>query len=79
MSAPDTNVERQAERHKPALLGIRGAILFGVLMLLAVVFTAVIRGEAPTEETMSGDPAEREAFKENVSTDPVEPGTNFSN
>ena len=28
MSAPDTNVEKEEQKHKPALLGIKGAIGF---------------------------------------------------
>ena len=79
MSAPDTNIERQKSEHKPALLSIRAAVVFGALMLMAVIFTTVMQGQPPTEETMSGDPEERAEFKANVSTDPVEPGTNVSN
>jgi len=37
MSAPDTNIEKQERRHAPSLLGIKGAMVFGVLMLLGVV------------------------------------------
>ncbi|UWQ80466.1 hypothetical protein K3725_05540 [Leisingera sp. S132] len=41
MSAPDTNVERQAEKHKPSLLGIGAAVVFALVSLgvfLAMVF-----------------------------------------
>ena len=37
MSAPDTNTEKQEKKHKASLLGIRGAILFGVLMVILVI------------------------------------------
>lgn len=79
MSAPDTNIERQKQRHAPALLGIRAAVVFGALMLIGVIFSTVIRGEAPTAETMYGDPEARAAFEANPGTDPVEPGTNVTN
>ncbi|CRL11484.1 hypothetical protein [Phaeobacter italicus] len=35
MSAPDTNVEREEKRHKPALLGIRGVVV-AVLVMFAI-------------------------------------------
>ncbi|MDC0657268.1 hypothetical protein N6L27_04580 [Leisingera sp. SS27] len=41
MSAPDTNVERQAEKHKPSLLGTGAAVVFALVSLgvfLAMVF-----------------------------------------
>ena len=71
MSAPDTNVERQEMKHKPALLGIRGAMLFGVLMVLVVVFYAAMQGSGPDAVgTIEGS---------TVTTDTVAPGTNESN
>ena len=79
MSAPDTNIERQQNRHKPSLIGIRAAVVFGALMFVAVIFNAVTRGTAPTEETMSGTPEAREEYEANISIDPVEPGTNATN
>ena len=36
MSAPDTNIDREAKRHKPALIGI--AFALGVAALLAAGF-----------------------------------------
>ncbi|MCX7559381.1 hypothetical protein OS190_07340 [Sulfitobacter sp. F26204] len=42
MSAPDTNIEKQEQKHKASLFGIKGAMLFGALMLVLVaVFTAI--------------------------------------
>tara|TARA_R110002124_G_scaffold53302_2_gene152813 strand:+ start:261 stop:458 length:198 start_codon:yes stop_codon:yes gene_type:complete len=64
MSAPDTNVERQEKRHKPSLLGIRGAIIFGVVMVLLVILFSVMRG---------GDPA---VSGSDVDVETVAPGTN---
>ncbi|MDF3414092.1 hypothetical protein HKX54_06470 [Sulfitobacter sp. M57] len=37
MSAPDTNIETQKDNHKPSLFGVKGAIGFGVLMLVLVL------------------------------------------
>lgn len=55
MSAPDTNVERQADRHKPSLLGIRGAMIFGALMIVLMIAFTMSRGEAPSEEIIIGE------------------------
>jgi hypothetical protein len=44
MSAPDTNIDKQEKQHKPALLGIRGAMIFGVLMVLLLLFFVVDNG-----------------------------------
>jgi len=30
MSAPDTNIDKQEKQHKPALLGVKGAMIFGI-------------------------------------------------
>lgn len=65
MSAPDTNIERQKDRHKPSLLGIRGAMIWGALMLIGLIFFATLQGPAP----MGSD----------VTIDPAVPGTNVSN
>ncbi|QFT60328.1 hypothetical protein FIU94_15980 [Sulfitobacter sp. THAF37] len=79
MSPPDTNVDKQEERHKPALLGIKGAMLFGVLMVLIVIFLAVIRGgdDADMPVGVNDDASSTEGS--GVAVDPVEPGTNESN
>lgn len=49
MSAPDTNIDKQEQRHKPALLGIKGAMIFGLVMVLIVFFLAVMGGGDDTE------------------------------
>lgn len=52
MSAPDTNVEKQEKAHKPALLGIKGAILFAVVLLLGLILWLAANGQEPvTPET----------------------------
>lgn len=51
MSAPDTNVEKQEKRHRPSLFGIKGAIIFGILMLLGVVGFNLINAGDPDAVT----------------------------
>ncbi|APE43081.1 hypothetical protein BOO69_06385 [Sulfitobacter alexandrii] len=79
MSAPDTNVDKQEERHKPALLGIKGAMLFGVLMLLIIVFLAVMRGGDDEAVPVGANNDATTSDTGAVAVDPVEPGTNESN
>lgn len=38
MSAPDTNIEKQKKRHRPPLIGIASAVIFGVGMLIILGF-----------------------------------------
>ncbi|WP_407492584.1 hypothetical protein [Pseudooceanicola sp. MF1-13] len=40
MSAPTTNVERQAEKHRFPIWGILAAVAFGAAMGAAITFTA---------------------------------------
>ena len=47
MSAPDTNVKKQEEKHKPALLGIKGAIAFAALLLALFVGWVIVNGQSP--------------------------------
>ncbi|MEM6303518.1 MAG: hypothetical protein AAF744_02300 [Pseudomonadota bacterium] len=55
MSAPDTNVDKQRIRHAPALLGIKGVMLFGAAMLVAIVGYALLDSE--TSGATAYDPA----------------------
>jgi hypothetical protein len=41
MSAPTTNVERQASNHRFPIWGIAAAVLFGALMGAAITWTAM--------------------------------------
>lgn len=79
MSAPDTNVDKQEERHKPALLGIKGAMLFGVLMVLIVIFLAVMRGGDEPAPAIDANTGVNSTSEGAASVDPVVPGTNESN
>ncbi|SHI61267.1 hypothetical protein [Wenxinia saemankumensis] len=51
MSAPHTNVEKQAKRHRPALWGIAFAAVFGVAMIMFLLFWSVDEGETPSNDT----------------------------
>ncbi|MFO7769917.1 hypothetical protein HAT86_06490 [Roseovarius gahaiensis] len=52
MSAPNTDVEKQEKEHKPALLGIKGAIIVAVLLLLGLITWLAAKGQEPvTPET----------------------------
>lgn len=79
MSAPDTNTEKQEERHKPALLGIKGAMIFGALMMVLLAF--FVLGNARDDDAadvVNTDPGAAETSTV-APVDPVEPGTNESN
>lgn len=57
MSAPDTNVEKQEKNHRPSLIGIKGAITFGILMLLAIIAYSLSSDEVAIEgETDAATP-----------------------
>lgn len=40
MSAPDTNIARQKNRHKPALWGLWGGLFLAVLMIAIATWMA---------------------------------------
>ncbi len=52
MSAPDTNLDRQARRHKPSLWGI--AIAVGAAAIFAV--TAFLLDGVPADDQAAGIP-----------------------
>lgn len=54
MAAPDTNVERQARRHRPALWGISAALVLAAIF--AVV--ALVSDGVPADEQAAGVPSE---------------------
>ncbi len=47
MSAPDTNVEKQEKRHKPALGGMIAGGVFVALLLIGFLFFVIGGGDAP--------------------------------
>ncbi len=75
MSAPDTNTEKQEKRHRPSLWGIRGAMIFGALMMIGLVgFNLMNSGEG--DAISNADP--QGPTSTTVDTDVYEPGTNSS-
>lgn len=49
MSAPDTTVETQKKQHKPALMGIRAAVVFALVLLLGLIVWVASQGQTPVE------------------------------
>ncbi len=47
MSAPDTNIEKQEQNHKASLMGIKGAMIFGALMLVLVIGFTMMNANDP--------------------------------
>lgn len=75
MSAPDTNIERQEANHRTSLWGIKGAMIFGALMMIGLVaFNMLNAGHGEAVSNTSGVNAETST----VATDVYEPGTNSS-
>jgi hypothetical protein len=73
MSAPDTNTEDQEKRHRPSLWGIRGAMIFGALMLIGLIGFNIFNAgdsDAITNANTQG------TVSTTVDTDVYEPGTN---
>ena len=64
MSAPDTNIEKQEHRHAPSLMGIKGAMIFGALMMMGLVFVAMFRADNFGASAYEGTPAEASAIVE---------------
>ena len=50
MAPHNTNVEKQAKRHSPALIGIAAAVAFALLLFLGYFFVATDPDDAPAEE-----------------------------
>ena len=44
MSAPDTNIDKQEKQHKPALLGVKGAMIFGIVITAILGFILIDNG-----------------------------------
>ncbi len=63
MSAPNTNIDKQARRHRGPLIGMALAVLFGVLLIVYWLFE---------ESAQSDPPAPQDAVETVPSTAPVE-------
>lgn len=51
MSAPDdTNVEKQADKHRPALLGMGGVVAFAAVLLVGLIVYLTAMGNTPGGE-----------------------------
>lgn len=50
MSAPDTNVEREEQKHKTPLLGIGGSILWAGVLLVGLIVWISYNGSTPEEQ-----------------------------
>jgi len=57
MSAENTNVEKQAKQHRPALWGMGTVVVIALLLLLAYLF-AVTTPEVDEVEALISAPAE---------------------
>lgn len=49
MSAPETPIEKQKKRHKPALLGMRAVLIFVAILFLGLIIGLAYNGQAPVE------------------------------
>ncbi|MGI3170810.1 hypothetical protein ACRARG_16795 [Pseudooceanicola sp. C21-150M6] len=62
MSAPDTNLDRQARQHRFPLWGIIAALVFGAAMGAAITFTATdASGPSGADMQIDGRTGEVEA------------------
>jgi predicted tellurium resistance membrane protein TerC len=75
MSAPNTNVEKQEKRHRPSLWGIKGAMIFGALMLLGLIGFNMMNADNENALTNTGQAGKGATV---VDTDVYAPGTNSS-
>ena len=50
MSAPDNDTETQKKRHRPALIGIKTAIIAGALLMIAGIVYAVLQATDPCQK-----------------------------
>jgi hypothetical protein len=63
MSAPDTNTERQAKRHKVPLIGIAAAV--AVALVVGVVLMGVLNEAGVSGEANDVNPVADEAVEQN--------------
>ena len=57
MSAPDTNIEKQTDRHKPPLVGMGAVVAFAGVLLLGMMIFLSANGNDPTEDEAPADAA----------------------
>lgn len=51
MSAPNTDPEKQKERHKAPLLGMRGAVIWALVLLVLLIIFVTVRGNEPSDDS----------------------------
>lgn len=56
MSAPQTNVEKQARSHRSVIWGIAIAVAFGLLMAALITFTGTSGEDNPDDATTTAVP-----------------------
>jgi hypothetical protein len=52
MAPHDTNVEKQAKRHSPAMIGIVAAVAFALLLFVGYLLVATDPDDATAEEVV---------------------------
>ena len=50
MSAPDTNIEKQKERHKAPLFGMSAAVLWSGILLVGLIIWVTMQGNDPSDD-----------------------------
>jgi hypothetical protein len=51
MSAPNTDPEKQKEHHRAPLLGMRGVIIWALVLLVLLIVFLTVRGNDPGEDS----------------------------
>lgn len=54
MSAPNTNIEKQAKEHKTPLIGMGSVVVFAGVLLLLLLVWAFATGNDPADEGAEG-------------------------
>lgn len=65
MSAPNTDPEKQKERHRGPLLGMRAVVLWALVLLVLLIVFLTFRGNEPGDD-VSQDVTESGADQEVV-------------
>lgn len=55
MSAPNTNIEKQEKRHKPALNGIRLSLIVAAVLFIGYLIYIAAAGDDPDESGLRID------------------------
>lgn len=70
MSAPNTNLEKQADRHRGPLRGMLGVVLFALVLLAGLAIWAFSTGGTPESQgTVDGRTGATEEASETVEDD----------